>query len=109
MAVDATPAHEIKYTMESTTSNALILLTIGMITVFVVLLLVVIAGKALIALVNRYGDEETSEIPASLPLKNNSGLRRQHTNPAIIAAISAAVEHATHGRGRVTSINKLNQ
>jgi Na+-transporting methylmalonyl-CoA/oxaloacetate decarboxylase gamma subunit len=94
--------------MESTTSNALILLTIGMITVFVVLLLVVLAGKLLIQLVNRYGQEPAVDIPASLPLVNNS--RAKHsTQPAIIAAIAAAVDHATGGRGRITSINKLNQ
>ena len=74
--------------MGSDTSNALSLLGIGMITVFTVLLLVVITGNILIRIVNRLADDKTQIMPAK------------------IAAITAAVETFTQGRGRITKIEK---
>ncbi len=71
-------------------STALSLLTIGMITVFVVLSLVVVTGNILIQLSNKLnGSSDDGPIA-----------------PAKIAAISAAVETFTQGTGRITKIEK---
>lgn len=71
-------------------STALSLMAIGMITVFVVLMLVVITGKVLTRLVNRW-DKGTDE-GAMAPVK--------------VAVISAAVEAFTEGKGHITKIEK---
>ena len=68
-------------------STALTLLAIGMITVFVVLLLVVITGNVFIRLVNRMSASPTIEVVK-------------------IAAISGAVEAFTEGKGHITKIEK---
>ncbi len=77
--------------MESNLSNAASLLGIGMITVFLVLFLVVVTGKILIRVVNRFAKEVESQISNS-------------TNPKHIAAITAAVEVFTNGKGKITNI-----
>lgn len=82
--------------MESDISTALTLLAIGMITVFVVLLLVVLTGNVLIRLVNR--------LDASIP---RGGISPQRVSSQQIAAITAAVEAVTEGRGKIESIKKL--
>ena len=69
-------------------STALSLLAIGMITVFVVLLLVVLTGNILIRIVNRLSPEDDS------------------LSAVKVAAISGAVEAFTHGRGKITKIEK---
>lgn len=80
--------------MEAELSTALSLLLTGMITVFVVLLLVVATGKGLIRFVNTFFPETSSErIPDAL-------------SKSKIAAINAAVELVTEGRGRVTKIER---
>ena len=71
-------------------STALSLLTVGMITVFSVLLLVVLTGNLLIQLSNRIGtNSENGDI-----------------SPSKVAAIVGAVEILTEGRGRITKIEK---
>lgn len=79
--------------MESDISSALTLLGIGMITVFVVLLLVVVTGNVLIMVVNRL---------APTPLHDQHG----KTDGNHIAAITAAVEVFTQGKGNITRIEK---
>ncbi len=74
--------------MDGELSTALSLLAIGMITVFIVLLLVVITGNLLIRVVNRF-------------FQNGNQL-----STAKIAAISGAVEVFTEGRGKITKIEK---
>jgi len=72
---------------------------IGMITVFVILSLVVLLGKFLIAFVNKW-----------FPLqefKSVSGPAFSGIGPKKVAAILAAVEVITKGRGNVTSVKKL--
>ncbi|MCP4456844.1 MAG: oxaloacetate decarboxylase [Cytophagales bacterium] len=71
-------------------STALSLMAIGMITVFVVLLLVVITGKVLTRLVNWL--DKGAEDAAIAPVK--------------VAVISAAVEVFTEGKGHITKIDK---
>jgi len=79
---------------------ALLLMIVGMATVFAILLIVIYLGKGLIALVNKYAPEEV--VPA-----------KQATNtPAavpgnIMAAISAAVTVVTQGKGKVAKVEKL--
>jgi oxaloacetate decarboxylase gamma subunit len=69
-------------------STALSLMAIGMITVFLVLALVVITGNLLIRLINRV----TPELDG--------------ISPAKVAAITAAVESFTFGKGNITNIEK---
>ncbi len=75
--------------MEPEFSTALSLLAIGMITVFVVLLLVVLTGNFLIRLVNRLVPDHGGDL-----------------EPAKVAAITGAVEAFTEGKGRITKIEK---
>ncbi len=74
--------------MDGELSTALSLLAIGMITVFIVLLLVVLTGNILIRVVNRLS------------------LSEDHISAAKVAAISGAVEAFTQGRGKITKIEK---
>ena len=69
-------------------STALTLMGIGMITVFVVLLLVVTTGKVLTFVVNKM-DRGADAIA-----------------PVKVAVISAAVEAFTEGKGHITKIEK---
>lgn len=86
--------------MESTISNALVLLAIGMITVFLILALVVISGNILIKIVNKYAPEPSKKLVRSS--RPSAG-----TPPEIIAAITAVVETVTAGHGKVDSIKKI--
>lgn len=77
---------------------ALLLMVVGMATVFAILLIVIYLGKAMIALVNKYVPEETpaakKEGPAAIPAN-------------ILAAINAAVAVVTHDKGKVTKVEKM--
>lgn len=82
--------------------TALLLLVVGMGTVFAILLLLIYLGKFLIALVNKYAPEE--EVAAKqitpkgpLPIPGN-----------VLAAITAAVNVVTHGKGKITKVEKIN-
>jgi len=79
--------------MESTLGNAVLLLAVGMITVFVILALVVATGSLLIRITNRMA-------PAPKPVPAHA------IQPAHIAAMTAVVEHLTGGRGNIDSIEK---
>lgn len=77
---------------------ALLLMMVGMATVFSILLIVIYLGKAMIALVNKYAPEETA------------AAKKEGTTPIpanIMAAISAAVAVVTHDKGKVTKVEKL--
>lgn len=74
--------------MDGDISTALSLLAIGMITVFLVLLLVVLTGNVLIRLTNRFSQND------------------DQISAAKVAAISGAVEAFTQGRGHITRIEK---
>ena len=78
--------------MDPQLSTALSLLVTGMITVFVVLLLVVLTGNTLIRLVNLWAADGSGSAQ-DIDLKK-------------VAAINAAVEMVTEGRGRVTKIER---
>lgn len=78
-------------------------LLVGMITVFTVLALVVATGQGLIWAVNRtvkiVPNVKTGEIP-------KQGLSEE-INAQKMAAIVAAVEIVTNGKGKITSIEKV--
>ena len=80
-------------------NTALLLMVVGMATVFAILLIVIYLGKGLIALVNKYAPEEVSSAkpaasPAAIPAN-------------VMAAISAAVTVVTQGKGKVAKVEKI--
>lgn len=79
--------------------TALLLMAVGMVTVFIILLIVIGLGKALIALVNKVAPEE------EVPVKKQQGPAPIPAN--IMAAISAAVTVVTHGKGKVSKVEKI--
>ena len=82
--------------------TAILLMVVGMATVFVILLIVIYLGKFLITLVNKYAPEEV------LPAKKETqkGALRLFRE-ILLAAISAAVNVVTLGKGKVTKVEKL--
>ena len=81
--------------------TAFLLMVVGMATVFVILLIVIYLGKLLISLVNKYAPEEVVSVKqtssqAPVPIPGN-----------ILAAITAAVNVVTLGKGKVTKVEKL--
>ena len=81
--------------------TAILLMVVGMATVFVILLIVIYLGKLLISLVNKYAPEEVVSVKqtssqAPVPIPGN-----------ILAAITAAVNVVTQGKGKVTKVEKL--
>lgn len=81
-------------------NTALLLMVVGMATVFAILLIVIYLGKGLIALVNKYAPEEV--VPVK-PAANNHA-----TIPGnILAAINAAVTVVTQGKGKVSKVEKI--
>lgn len=81
-------------------NTALLLMIVGMATVFAILLIVIYLGKLLITLVNKYAPEEVASAkaaanaPAAIPGN-------------IMAAISAAVTVVTQGKGKVSKVEKI--
>ena len=79
---------------------ALLLMVVGMVTVFAMLFIVIYLGKLLILLVNKYAPEET--------VAQKDGKSVQTSVPAHIqAVINAAVKVVTHDKGKVAKIEKL--
>jgi oxaloacetate decarboxylase gamma subunit len=83
--------------MENLTES-LILMGVGMTTVFAVLGLVILAGNLLIHIVNKYFPEKEKPKGASVPSDS--------VNPSIAAAIENAVKTITNGKGKVEKIEK---
>jgi oxaloacetate decarboxylase gamma subunit len=78
--------------------NAVIIMIIGMLTVFLILWFVVLIGNLIIRVTNKYWTE--TEEPKS---KNNV-----HSSPGRkLAAIVTAVDIVTGGKGKVTQIKKI--
>lgn len=82
--------------------GALILLAVGMITVFLVLIIVIQLGKLLIWAVNKWAPEEAVAKKTAPVAKAVAGV--DATTKAII---DAAVSQITGGKGRATKITKL--
>ncbi len=87
-------------------SKAFLLLFVGMITVIVILLLVVLSGKLLISIINRYFPMPPEKIKKKRTKSVASPTRQ--INPKKLAAIVAAVEAVTAGRGSVTKVERVN-
>lgn len=77
---------------------ALELMGIGMGTVFVVLILVIELGKALIAIVNKFAPEEEKTQPKAVA--------STAIMPNVAQAIAQAVNVITGGKGKVDKIEK---
>lgn len=83
----------------------LLLMLVGMVTVFVVLLIVIGLGKLLINLVNKYAPEEV--VKAARPVVATVGaVNNNSVSDPVVAAIVSAVSTVTNGKGKVTSIKK---
>ncbi len=80
-------------------STALMLLAVGMITVFTILALIVIVGNILILLVNKFIPETT--VRAVVKAATLGAI-----DPRKMAAIVSAVDIVTEGKAKVTSITK---
>lgn len=86
--------------------TGLLLMVVGMATVFVILLIVIYLGKALIWAVNKYaleeeGTKKVAKVAAAVKAPTNA-LSSQET-----AVIVSAVSMATQGLGKVVKIEKL--
>ncbi|MDR0349275.1 MAG: OadG family protein [Tannerella sp.] len=81
----------------------LLLMLVGMVTVFIVLLIVIGLGKLLIHSVNKYAPEEIVKkaVRPAVAGKVDSGI----ADPVVVAIVSA-VNTVTQGKGKVTSIRK---
>lgn len=78
----------------------LTLMLIGMITVFIILLIVINFSKLLIRIVNKVAPEETVQSPKSAP-------QRPTVDPTVTAIIQAAVNTLTGGKGYAAKIERL--
>ncbi len=83
---------------ENSVIEALSLLAIGMVTVFVILGLIVLLAKTLIRVINRY-------FPESAIAHTQSAL---YADDEVVTVISAAVDQLTGGRGEIVEINEIN-
>ena len=81
--------------------TAILLMVVGMATVFVILLIVIYLGKLLITLVNKYAPEEVA------PAKQETPRGPAPIPGNFLAAITAAVNVVTQGKGKVTKVEKL--
>lgn len=73
-------------------------MVVGMVTVFIILLIVIYLSKILISLVNKFA-------PSEEPVKVSP--RRAIADNESVAAIKAAVKVLTAGKGKVVKIEKL--
>lgn len=78
--------------------QAVLVLVIGMLTVFFVLGMVVLSGEVLIRIVNSFYQEETSKKVSSTSTKSIDKRK--------LAAILAAIEIVTDGKGTVQKIDQ---
>jgi oxaloacetate decarboxylase gamma subunit len=83
--------------------EALQLLVVGMLTVFVILLIVIFLGKGLIALVNKFAPEE--QVPQKKVTAMGSVVTPVDAQTKSI--IDAAVSQLTGGKGVVSKIQKI--
>lgn len=89
--------------MSAELQTALLLLVVGMITVFIILSLVVLTGRTLIWVVNKYfSPEEKLAYDYKIPFVEDDVIYKKK-----LAAIAAAVEIATGGQGKITKVERL--
>ena len=95
--------------MTESVSQTLLLLAVGMITVFAILGIVVLTGQVLIRLTNRLATEDA--IPAKTTSSDSisSHLPSTSIETKKVAAIIATVATVTNGQGRIVKIEKIVQ
>lgn len=81
---------------------ALMLMVVGMITVFAILLIVIYLSRLLITIVNKVAPEE-------VVVKKNSGRAPAPVviDPNTLAAIKEAVNIVTNGKGKLAKVEKI--
>ncbi|KAA6332570.1 oxaloacetate decarboxylase gamma chain [termite gut metagenome] len=79
---------------------ALLLMVVGMTTVFIILFIVINLSKLLIYLVNKYAPEEESALPLSQQTPNE-------ISGDMLAAITTAVNMVTSNKGKIVKVEKL--
>jgi oxaloacetate decarboxylase gamma subunit len=82
-------------------TEAFKLMLTGMGTVFFILIMVVLLGNAIIRITNKFSVDRAGQVAGLEHIKLG-------VEPAKVAAIISAVEITTKGKGKVTSIQKLN-
>lgn len=85
--------------------TGLLLMVVGMTTVFAILLIVIYLGKGLITLVNKYVPEEV--IVKKQAVTQAAAVQAGNVSGKTTAAIVAAVSMVTGGQGKVTKIEKI--
>jgi len=86
--------------------TGLLLMIVGMTTVFAILMIVIYLGKGLIVLVNKYAPEEIIVKKQTTPQRQTAAPAAGITNQPT-AAIVSAVSVMTGGKGKVVKIEKL--
>lgn len=76
------------------------LMAVGMLTVFVILLIIIYLGKGLIALVNKFAPEDVEE-------KKQPATATVPVDAKTIAIIQSAVNALTGGKGKVMKVEKI--
>ena len=90
--------------MEDTFSNAIVILLIGMLTVFFILVLVMWSGNLLIQITNRLAPVAEISAPAIPPKSSAEALPISKKK---LAAISAVISTVSGGKARIEKIEKL--
>ncbi len=93
--------------MSDALSEALLILAVGMITVFAILGLVVLSGQVLIRVTNRFIPEVQVAKPLRSSNRSNLAKKRKAIEKKKLAAIVAAVEVVTGGQGHIERIEKI--
>jgi len=86
--------------------TGLLLMVVGMATVFVILLIVIYLGKGLIGLVNKYAPEEIIVKKQAPALQQVQATPSESISGSATAAIVSAISIVTKGKGQVTKIEK---
>ncbi|WP_297090430.1 OadG family protein [uncultured Draconibacterium sp.] len=81
-------------------NEALKLMLTGMSTVFFILIMVVVLGRLIIQITNRFW-----AVPSKVSAVQTSTVAEIEANK--LAAIVSAVEITTRGKGKITSVEKL--
>jgi oxaloacetate decarboxylase gamma subunit len=84
---------------------ALLLMVVGMTTVFIILLTVINLSKLLIYLVNKYAPEEESSLLLSRQTSNES--QTAAVPGDVLTAITTAVKMVTSNKGKIVKVEKL--
>ena len=91
--------------MQTPLDQAILVLLVGMCSVFIILGLIVLSGQLLIRLINRYFpvaiEQKVKRAPLPQPITPQNDFES-------LAAITAAVQVFTRGKGRIEKIEKMN-